>query len=109
MIRLFNYSQEKAFAKSAAEDVARRFPPELANKPGAHQSTARLSRIIEDVCTRATEFKQTQKIGWIRKSILCNTFKWELTELGYKKEFVDFATEALLVYLSREKSTPANR
>lgn len=109
MSSIFDFNQEKNFAKSAANDIAKRFPPELASQPGAHQSASRLSRVIEDVCTQASKFKQTHKIGWLRKSILCNTFKWELTELGYKKEFVDFATEALLVYLSREKSTPANR
>lgn len=103
MPSIFNFNQEKSFAKSAAADIFKRFPPQLASQPGAHQSTSRLSRIIEDVCIQAAEFKKTHKIGWLRKSILCNTFKWELTELGYKKEFVDFSTEALLVYLSREK------
>ncbi|MFC7461421.1 hypothetical protein [Hydrogenophaga defluvii] len=102
MLKIFNYAKETGFAKSAAADIAKRFPPELASKPGAHQSASRLSRIIEDVCEQAVEFKNNHKMGWFRKSKLCNTFRWELVERGYKKEFVDFATEALLVYLSRE-------
>lgn len=108
MRSIFDYSQEKIFAKSAAADIAKRFPPQLASQPGAHQSTTRLSRIIEDTCLQAVEFKKKHPMGWFRKSKLCNNFRWELIDLGYSKDFAEFATEALLVYLSRDSQKPIN-
>ncbi|NJK42488.1 MAG: hypothetical protein HC937_01785 [Aquincola sp.] len=39
------------------------------------------------------------------KAKLGNAFRWELTELGYRKDFVELATEAVIVYLSRKKAT----
>jgi hypothetical protein len=32
---------------------------------------------------------------------LGNAFRWELNSLGYRKEFIDLATEAVVVHLSR--------
>jgi hypothetical protein len=46
------------------------------------------------------EFKSTQKLGWLGKAKLGNAFRWQLTELGYQKDFVDIATEAVVVHLS---------
>lgn len=103
MLKIFDFSKEKEFASAAAADIAKRYPVALSREPGQHQSVTKLTRIIEDICMRAIEFKKTHPMGWLRKAKLCNNFRWELIELGYKKEFAEFATEALVVYLSRSK------
>ena len=40
---------------------------------------------------------------------LGNAFRWELTELGYSKMFVETATEGLVVYVSRKDTEPVKR
>jgi hypothetical protein len=96
-----------AFAKELAEKLARRYPPELDQNPGRRPSVKRLTRIVEDTCNEAVEFRQQQRLGWLGKARLGNAFRWELVERGYSKEFVDFATEAIVVYVSRKAPTEA--
>ena len=94
-------SASKEFAADLAKQISRRYPPALDSQPGRRPSVNRLTRIIEEACERAAEFNATNKLGWFTKAVFGNSFRWELTELGYSKEFVDFATEAVIVQLSR--------
>lgn len=102
--RVFKGRDINAFARSLAQDVAKRYPPALDQQEGKRPSVNRLTRIMEDVCAKAQEFHVTHRLGWIGKAKLGNAFRWELAELGYRKDFVDFATEAVVVELSRAKS-----
>lgn len=89
------------FASSLVEDIYQRYPPELDTRSDKRPSVNRLTRIIEDACNKAAEYKQSQDLGWIARSRLANKFKWGLKEKGYSDQFVDFATEAIIVYLSK--------
>jgi hypothetical protein len=61
-----------------------------------------MTRIVEDACKQAQEFQATQRLGWLGKARLGNAFRWALADLGYRKDFVDLATEALVVQVSRK-------
>lgn len=95
------------FATDLAARLARRYPPELDAQPGRRPSVNRLTRIVEEACAQVVAFQAEHKLSWLGKARLGNSFCWELTELGYTKEFVDFATEAVIVHLSQkgEKKT----
>ena len=43
-------------------------------------------------------------LGVYRKARLGNTFRWELTEMGYSKPFVEKATEGLIVYIPHKNA-----
>lgn len=90
------------FVHSLVMDLIRRYPPELDNNSSKHPSVNRLTRILEDTCQKAAEFQHTHKLGVYGKAKLGNQFKWTLTEAGYRKEFVEMATEAVIVYLSKK-------
>lgn len=92
------------FAKSLAQDIGKRYPPALDQQPGKRPSVNRLTRIMEDACTKAVTYQAEHRLGWLGKAKLGNTFRWELTEMGYQKDFVDFATEAVVVHLSRKQT-----
>jgi hypothetical protein len=106
--KLFRGTAVIQFAKTLAEDVAKRYPPALDAQPDKRPSINRMTRIIEDVCAKASEFGASNRLGWLGKARLGNTFRWELVALGYKKDFVDLATEAVVVHLSR-KVQPAKQ
>lgn len=95
-----------AFAKDLAGRVARRYPPALDTQPGRRPSVSRLTRIMEETCAKVVEYQAEHKLGWLGKARLGNAVRWELAELGYTKEFVDFATEAVVVHLSRKPAVP---
>jgi len=100
---LFVRAPVDGFAKSLANDIAKRYPPALDQQPGKRPSVNRLTRIMEDACKKASDFQEQHRLGWLGKAKLSNAFRWALREMGYQKDFVDFATEAVVVHLSRPK------
>jgi hypothetical protein len=105
MFNLFGGKELEEFAKSLAQEIAKRFPPTLANDPQRMVSPKRLTTIIEEVCEKAAQFKEENKLGTLKKASLGNTFQWELKEMGYNDKFVEVATEALIVYITRKPGT----
>lgn len=104
IFKLFAASKIDEFAKSLAQDIAKRYPPAIANNPEQMVSQKRLTTILEDAFNRAHQFNREHKLGMFKKAKLGNTFKWELKEMGYEEKFVDMATEGLIVYLTRGPS-----
>ena len=102
MFGLFGKSKTDEFARSLAQDIAKRYPPAIANNPEQMVSQKRLTSILEDAFNRARQFNAENRLGMFKKAKLGNTFKWELKEMGYDKKFVDMATEGLIVYLTRK-------
>jgi len=104
MLEFFSTRKVTQFAKSLALDVAKRYPPAIANNPAQMVSQKRLSGILEEAFTRAAEFNRENKLGWYKKAKLGNEFRWELKEMGFDKKFIDVATEGLIVYVTRGHS-----
>lgn len=98
---LFSPSKVDEFAKGLAQDIAKRYPPAIANNPEQLVSQKRLTAILEDAFTKAHQFHLENRLGWFKKAKLGNTFKWELKEMGYDEKFVEMATEGLIVYITR--------
>jgi len=82
-------------AKNLAQDVAKRYPPAIANSPIQIVSQQRLASILEEVFVNAAQFGRENTLGWYKKTRLGRRFRWELNELGYDSKFVDQATEKL--------------
>lgn len=102
---IFAGAPVEAFAKTLAGDISKRYPPALDQDPSKRPSVNRLTRIMEDACEKATAFRAEHDLGWFGKAKLANAFRWELAELGYQKDFIDFATEAVVVHLSSKRSS----
>ncbi|MBI4292658.1 MAG: hypothetical protein HY661_14375 [Betaproteobacteria bacterium] len=101
IFKLFAASKIDEFAKSLAQDIAKRYPPAIANNPEQMVSQKRLTTILEEAFNRAHQFNREERLGMYKKAKLGNTFKWELKEMGYEEKFVEMATEGLIVYLTR--------
>ena len=95
-------SELKKFAVDLAAQLGKRYPPALDSQPDKRPSVNRLTRITEDACVKAVELQAQKKMGWLGKARLGNHFRWALEEMGYSKDFVNFATEALVVHISRK-------
>jgi hypothetical protein len=104
--KLFSRSRINEFAKRLAQDIAKRYPPAIANNPEQMISQNRLSSILEEAFGKAADFQREEKLGWFRRAKLVNEFQWELKEIGYEKKFVEVATEGLLVYVTRGAAAP---
>lgn len=104
ILKFFSTRKVAEFAKSLAQDVAKHYPPAIANNPAQVVSQQRLSDILEDVFTRTTDFSREHKLGWYKRAMLGKVFRRELEELGYDKKFVDTTTQGLILYASRNPS-----
>ena len=94
--------QVDEFAKTLAQELAKRYPPALDKGGERRISQKRMTTILEDTFNRAAKFKKQHRLGVYKKARLGNTFRWELEEMGYSEKFVELATEGLIVYITRE-------
>lgn len=105
---LFSRAPIDEFAKSLAQDIARRYPVAIDGDPAKRPSVNRLTRIVEDACAKVQAFQAEHRLGWFGKAKLGNAFRWTLTEMGYQRDFVELATEAVVVHLSRKADAKAS-
>jgi hypothetical protein len=98
---LFSRSKLDAYAQTLASEIARRYPPAVANDPDQTISQKRLTAVLEEIFSGAQRFNRENRLGFFRRAVLGNTFQWMLRELGYDEKFIDTATKLLLVSLTR--------
>jgi hypothetical protein len=103
----FSSKDVDEFAKSLALELSKRYPPTLDQAKEKKISQARVARVLEEAYGKAVAFRTDKHLGVYRKARLGNTFRWELTELGYSKPFIEMATEGLIIYITRKTSPEA--
>lgn len=87
------------FAKALAHELAKRCPPA---QDGGRPRVApqKLVSTLDELCGRALKFRNEHRLGVYKKARLGNTFRWELTDLGYDKRFAEDATQRLIVRIA---------
>lgn len=101
--------QVDEFAKSLAQELAERFPPSGAGAKQRKISQKGLMNMLDRIYNRAVGFKDEHGLGVYKKARLGNTFRWELQELGYDKEFVEDVTQRLVIHITRKDPPGAKR
>ena len=95
--------QVDEFAIGLARTLASNYPPMPATggtRPAG--AVEKLRSTLDEICREALGFKNLHKLGIYKKARLGNSFRWELTALGYEKRFVEEATQRLVVHISRK-------
>jgi hypothetical protein len=64
-----------------------------------------VSRLLEQAFETAKEHQAQTGMSFMKRAILANSFKWELEEKGYPKDFINVATEGLVVELSKARQS----
>ena len=96
--------QVDEFAKDLARELARQCPPSPSPSGGRPEVAPRkLVATLEQLCQKALGFREQHKLGIYKKARLGNTFRWELTELGYDKQFAEDVTQRLIVFIARKR------
>lgn len=98
--KFFSLRAIKEQAKQLAEAVAKDVPPKIELTAAKTLSVNRVTTILERTYTKAQAFQKDQPMGFIKRAVFGNTFRWRLKELGYSDKFVEIATEGLIVKLS---------
>lgn len=92
------FSQDKisALARNVAQLIITRYPPVIANNPERPVLQKRVAEILQDAFSSAPQLDQEGPLGLLGRAKLRNVFKWELREIGYEEEFIDFAAKSLI-------------
>ena len=102
--RYLSLSPERIFAKELAIQLSKELPPAFMEKSSKVLSVNKITRLLERTNQAAVDYQKEFDIGFIKRAVLANAFKWELKNMNYPDEFVDMATECLVVDLSKAKS-----
>jgi hypothetical protein len=101
MFGFLSAGREKAFATELAEGLVKELPPGLMDTRRGVLSVNKVTRLLERTYRSAASYQEKHRIGFIKRAVLANSFKWELKNRSYPDDFVDVATEGLVVELSR--------
>jgi hypothetical protein len=95
--------QVDEFAKELAKELSQHCPPLAGDGGGKPSGTPKkIVSTLEEICRKALGFKEQHKLGIYKKARLGNTFRWELTSMGYEKAFAEDVTQRLIVYIARK-------
>lgn len=100
--RWFSFSVEKDLAREMSIQVAAAVSAKLMSERRRVLSAKKVSNVLEGVYEKAQTYKAAYKPGAIRRAILANNFKWALKEAGYPEDFIDVATEGLVLNLQKK-------
>jgi hypothetical protein len=102
LLSFLRFSEEKVFAEQLAAQLAKELPPSLMEKSRKALSVNKVTRLLERTYQAAVAHQAQAGMGFIRRAVLANSFKWNLRNKGYTDDFVDMATEGLIVEMSRK-------
>jgi hypothetical protein len=101
ILNIFSSASEKAFAKEMIARLVKEIPPALMESRRKVLSVNKVTRLLERTFQMAAEYQQEHKSGFVKRAVLANCFKWELKGANYPEDFVNLATEGLIVTLSK--------
>jgi hypothetical protein len=102
IFRLFNHEAEKALALQLTAHFVKNIPPNMMDQRRQFLSANRVSRLLEQAFEKAREHQEQVGMGFVKRAVLANTFKWALKNKGYPDDFIEVATEGLIVELSKK-------
>lgn len=85
------------FARDLAREFASRYPLEMAKGSPDKKQEKKLGRALNYVYRQAREFRHDRRLGVYGTARLGNGFKWELREMGYQYDFIEEATNGLIL------------
>lgn len=106
-MNFFNFitrAEEKAFVANQIEQLVKDLPPMLIAGGRGKVTVNKITRCLERVYSAVSDFNDERHLGFIGRAVVANAFKWGLKEASYPGEFVDMATEGLIVALSKVKA-----
>lgn len=105
LLRFLSPAPVVDYGTKMANRLSNRYPPSLDKPGGKRISASRMASMLEVLFSEAQAFQEEHRLGYLGRTRLSHAFKWRLIELGYSKEFIDMATEGLVVYLHKPKNS----
>lgn len=104
LLNWFSRKNEKAAVLSAIDKLAKELPASVIIAGRGKASVNKVTRLLERTYGEIVSISGPRGFGFVGRALIANVFKWGLMDKGYPDEFVEMATEGLIVALSRNKS-----
>lgn len=101
LLNIFSSDAEQAFAHEMVQRLVKEIPPTLMESRRKVLSVNKVTRLLERTFSSATDYQREHRIGFIKRAMLANSFKWEMKGAKYPDDFIEMATEGLIVTLSK--------
>lgn len=95
-------SADRDFAVKLVRKLAQDVPPIQLSSSGKSVSVNRVTRLLERTFNAASQYQREHSMGFVRRAMFANTFKWELKSVNYSDDFSRIATEGLVVALMKK-------
>jgi hypothetical protein len=102
---VLGYACLQEFAQSLVQQLSKDLPPVLMSDRRKVLSVNKVTRLLDRTFQAAASYQQEHHVGFIKRAVLANSFKWELKNVKYPDDFVEMATEGLVVALCKPRET----
>lgn len=92
--------QVDEFAKGLVAEIAAYYPPAPDASGVRKTSQKKVASVLEGALKKAADFKKQHKLGIYKTARLSNTVRWQMTDMGYSKQFTEALVKDLVVRLS---------
>ncbi|MBC5763643.1 hypothetical protein [Ramlibacter albus] len=101
MLKFLSTEAEKEFVAGLVTKLKASLPPDSVAGAGKGATVNRITRQLEKTYETASDYQAERRLGFFRRAAFANHFKWELRNAGYSDEFIDVATEGLVMEMSK--------
>lgn len=105
----FSLKAERDTAKKMVAQIQSSLPIEMIGDKRKILSVNKLTKLLEQSYQIAADHQKNKRIGLVRRSILANHFKWMLKDANYPDDFIDVATEGLVMALAKRPNDNQSR
>lgn len=100
---LFNTRAEKQLAHTLVDALASNISPTLMTERRTALSVNKITRLLEKSFETAIAHQREHAMGYFRRVVFLNSFRWELRQKNYPEDFIQTAVEGMLVALTTAK------
>lgn len=103
-MKLFSFlsgTPEKSVASAMVDLLFKELPPDMVSREKGVISVNKITRALERAIELAKKHQQDRRLGTFGRARFANYLKWELVGRGYPPDFVELATESLVMELAK--------
>lgn len=100
MLEAFKSKEVDEFADSIVAELLERHPPKEGEGAGGAKEVARLRKAFARIFARIDSFARLHELNLYTKARLANRIRWGLKDAGYRKDFVETATQEVATHVA---------
>ncbi|WP_342620304.1 hypothetical protein [Rhodoferax sp. GW822-FHT02A01] len=102
LLSAFGFQKEKKFAAELVKQLAKDISADQMQLKRRSMSVNKITRLLEKTYLQVKKYQEENSMGFLRRTVFANTFRWELRSQNYPEDFCAMVTEGLIVELMKK-------